>query len=102
MYRVIHVDDAIKLKISKHLPSLVQLLRVSREIVESKLDKKLTKAILFDHKPLELPSELKESVSRFIASLEEKILLDTLTIEDMKVLSDEQLEIVGNDLLYTG
>ncbi len=102
MYRVIRVDDALKLKVSKHLPSLVQLLRVSREIVESKLDKKLTKAISFDHESLELPSELKESVSRFIASLEEKILLDTLTIEDMKVLSDEQLEIVGNDLLYTG
>lgn len=72
----IRVDDALKLKVGEHLSSLVQLLKVSKEIVESKLDEKLTNAVSFENKSLISP-ELQKSVSQFTASMKEPLILVT-------------------------
>lgn len=99
--QVIRVDDTLKLKIAKHLSSLIQLLKVSKEIVESKLDDELTKALYFESKSIELPLEMQKSISMFTNSLNDSLVVASDFIVN-KLIDNDDNEVSLNDVENLG
>ena len=67
----IKVRRETRLKMLPHLESIIKLLRLAREIANSKLDEKLTKRVSIERHDMELPPELRQNIETFTRSIAE-------------------------------
>ena len=65
----IKVNPSIRVKMLPHLEDMVKMLRIAREIANSKLDSKLTKTVSMERISTELPAELRQNISTFADSV---------------------------------
>ncbi|WP_158964036.1 hypothetical protein [Myroides fluvii] len=71
------VDRALKLQLLAHLESYVKLLRIAKDIVDSKLDYQLvTPTQIEKYKSEVLPTEIQERLNEFTTRLKEELLID--------------------------
>ena len=86
----INVSPALQMKLLPHLESMVKLLRIAREIANSKLDKKLVKTVSITRQNTELPQELKQNLQLFADTLREHASIDDETAKNsFYAVSDE-------------
>lgn len=90
----IKVDTSTRVKMLPHLEAMVQMLRLAREIANSKLDSKLTKTVSIDRKDTELPAELRQRINAFADSVR------TLA-ENNYYLNSQQAPSVPEETGYT-
>ncbi|MGL5981115.1 MAG: hypothetical protein ACRCZY_09625 [Phocaeicola sp.] len=68
----LHVSDSLKQKFINHLEPMLKVLRIGKDILESKLDKQLRQTVVIeDLRDVELPTQLKEGISGFANHLRE-------------------------------
>ena len=86
----INVSPALQMKLLPHLESMVKLLRIAREIANSKLDNKLVKTVSITRQNTELPQELKQNLQLFADTLREHASIDDETAKNsFYAVSDE-------------
>ena len=86
----INVSPALQMKLLPHLESMVKLLRIAREIANSKLDNKLVKTVSITRQNTELPQELKQNLQLFADTLREHASIDYETAKNsFYAVSDE-------------
>lgn len=86
----INVSPALQMKLLPHLESMVKLLRIAREIANSKLDNKLVKTVSITRQNTELPQELKQNLQLFADTLKEHVSIDDETAKNsFYAVSDE-------------
>lgn len=86
----INVSPALQMKLLPHLESMVKLLRIAREIANSKLDNKLVKTVSITRQNTELPQELKQNLQLFADTLREHVSIDYETAKNsFYAVSDE-------------
>lgn len=86
----INVCPALQMKLLPHLESMVKLLRIAREIANSKLDNKLVKTVSITRQNTELPQELKQNLQLFADTLREHASIDDETAKNsFYAVSDE-------------
>lgn len=86
----INVSPALQMKLLPHLESMVKLLRIAREIANSKLDNKLVKTVFITRQNTELPQELKQNLQLFADTLREHASIDDETAKNsFYAVSDE-------------
>lgn len=86
----INVSPALQMKLLPHLESMVKLLRIAREIANSKLDNKLVKTVSITRQNTELPQELKQNLQLFADTLREHASIDYETAKSsFYAVSDE-------------
>lgn len=86
----INVSPALQMKLLPHLESMVKLLRIAREIANSKLDNKLVKTVSITRQNTELPQELKQNLQLFADTLREHTSIDYETAKNsFYAVSDE-------------
>ena len=86
----INVSPALQMKLLPHLESMVKLLRIAREIANSKLDNKLVKTVSITRQNTELPQELKQNLQLFADTLREHVSIDDETAKNsFYAVSDE-------------
>lgn len=86
----INVSPALQMKLLPHLESIVKLLRIAREIANSKLDNKLVKTVSITRQNTELPQELKQNLQLFADTLREHASIDDETAKNsFYAVSDE-------------
>lgn len=76
----IKVNPSIRLKMLPHLEAIVKLLRMAREIANSKLDAKLTKTVTITRQNTEMPEYVKQNISRFTQIIRENATMDNGTM----------------------
>ena len=94
-------SDEVKLKMLKHLRSLVAMLKLGREIMESKIDEKLVHTVdIPDYKETaKLPADVEQNLSLFTGMLADNLHTD----KDMaKNLLDGVAEYAGTDKKIEG
>ena len=69
MLKNIKVSRETRLSMLPHLESMIKLLRLAREIANSKLDEKLTKRVSVERHGVELPSELRQNIETFAQAI---------------------------------
>ncbi len=116
----IKVSDEIKIQALKYVESLILMLKVGKDIINSKLDNKLINAVsTTKFKQLELSTETKNSIVKFTDKIKEnlnidnetaKISLDTISKkldinldtpyddEDLTLISNRQKEVISKGL----
>ena len=109
MMSAIKVDPDTKAAMLNHLEPLIKLLRTAKEIMESKLNERLTKSVWIDCQNEHLPAETRQELQDFIATArkelyvnenEAKESLDYLDIkasyssESTSNYSEEELQMV--------
>ena len=76
MMDAINVSPDIRLKMLPHLEAIVRLLRMAREIANSKLDSKLTRTVSIARQDTEVPAEVQQNISRFAQVVREQAVMD--------------------------
>ena len=94
-------SDDLKLKMLKHLRSLVAMLKLGREIMESKIDEKLVHTVdIPDYREAaKLPADIEQNISLFTGMLADNLHADR---EMAKKLLDGVTEYAGADKKVEG
>lgn len=102
----IRVSDTRKLQMLDHLEPLLRLLRLAKDIIESKLDPKLMQTISIAHyQQDELPADLQTKISSFAQALRNNLSAGTASAReairmansrDADASSQEEVESVAN------
>lgn len=78
MRQAIRADKVTKVRIVQHLDSLVKLLRIAKEIAETKLDaKQRTTVVITDYRNETLPAEIEQNIQKFSQALGENLTVDS-------------------------
>lgn len=72
----IKVRPEIRLRMLSHLEEMIKLLRAARDIAESRLDGKLTKAVTLSRQEIDIPPEIQGNISTFAQTMRENIYLE--------------------------
>lgn len=73
----IRASGDMKLRMASHLESIIKLLHIAKEIVESKLDEKYINTVeVTDYRDIQLPDELMQGVQSFTNNLREHLIVD--------------------------
>lgn len=101
----INVNKEIKTKIARHLDTLVKLLRIAKEITETKLDDRQRMTVtITDYRNETLPAEIEQNIQKFSQTLGETLTvdssfarrsLDEIGNGEAEQYSDEELQTVA-------
>ncbi|MDL2303760.1 hypothetical protein LJC72_00270 [Bacteroides sp. OttesenSCG-928-D19] len=90
----IRVSDDTKQQVLKHLEPIVKLLRIGKEIIESKLDQKLIQTVnINDCRSTELPEDLKNNIHNFTNKLQNSFQTSQLLPEILTEGLEEDTDI---------
>ena len=76
----IHANPDVRKAMLPHLEAVIKLLRMGREIAESKLDRRLAKTVTITQENTELPAEVKRNLSALTSAIREEAHVDGETI----------------------
>ena len=76
----IQANPAVRTAMLPHLEAVIKLLRMGREIAESKLDKKLAKTVTITRQNTELPTEVKQNLNALVSAVKEEAHVDGETM----------------------
>ncbi len=90
------VSDDIKAKMLTHLNDILKLLRIAKDILESKLDEKYMKTIsISDYRNTELPEDMQQAISGFANVVRENLDANALVpqqLMDAPAAEDQQAD----------
>lgn len=93
---VLSVDSDVKIALLDHLESIVKLLRLGRQIAESKLDDELVRKVTMEPVSVELPEPVKKNLQVFTDSVKEILVSDETCPDapDIALLNDAENDAV--------
>lgn len=86
--RQIHADDGLKLKLLEHLEPMLNLIRIAKEIIESRLDNRILATVTVSPQiDFETPKLMKEKIEKLSNSLRSELGQD---VSDVALSPDKQ------------
>ncbi len=77
------VNPSVRLQMLSHLEAIIGLLRMGREIAESKLDSKLAKTVSIIRQNTAVPAEVQQNISRLAQLVREQADVDAETVNEV-------------------